>query len=146
MELSGSNEFGVLLLVVEDVGHHDGATGNQGDDEDDEEDVDQMGRDVQVLRSGAIAERPAVVTQDFAIPGLHGEDERQEAEAADVGVQRGAQRPGQVVAGRRHQGRLHRHHRAAGLPLHVHPVHQGFIRWDSRTRSAYPLHPGARGL
>lgn len=70
MELSGSNEFGVLLLVVEDVGHHDGATGNQGDDEDDEEDVDQMGRDVQVLRSGAIAERPAVVTQDFAIPGL----------------------------------------------------------------------------
>lgn len=60
----------MLLVVVDDVGHHNGAAGNQGDDEDDEEDVDQMGRDVQVLGSGAITQRPAVVTQDFAISGL----------------------------------------------------------------------------
>lgn len=68
--LNGSNEIRVLLLVVEDVGQHDGAAGNQGDDKNDKEDVDQMGRDVQVLGSGAVAERPAVVTQHFAIPGL----------------------------------------------------------------------------
>lgn len=75
----------LLLLVVEQVDDGDGAACDQGNDEDDEEDVEQQGRDVQVLGGGAVAERPAVVAEDFAIPGLG----RPKPESVGSGLGRG---------------------------------------------------------
>lgn len=62
----------LLLVVAVEVHHGDGAASDQGDDDDGEEDVEKQGSDVQVLGGGAVAERPTVVMEHFAVPGLGG--------------------------------------------------------------------------
>lgn len=88
---------------------------------------------------------PAAPAPPRCPPHLHGEDEGQEAEAADVPVQRRAERPGEVVAGRGHRRGLHRHHGAPRQPLHVQPLRQLLVGRQRRPQHSGPVHASARG-
>lgn len=61
-------------------------------------------------------------------PHLDGEDEGQQAEAAEIAVQGGEEGPHQVVPGRRRRRRLlHQHGRAPGHVLHAHLGRQHLV-------------------